>query len=136
MIGITSQIESSGNGGGNVGIGFAVPIDTAKQIAQQLIDNGGVAHAFLGISGTDLTPDIADALNLDVDHGALVESVVPGLAGGQGRALGGQRDRVVDGGTGRGRRRRDHRRSTARTSRGWTRSSPRSMPSSPATRSR
>jgi S1-C subfamily serine protease len=77
VIGINSQIESGGQSGGNVGIGFAVPIDTAQEVAQQLIQNGQVQHAFMGISGADLTPEIADVLNLDVDHGALVESVVP-----------------------------------------------------------
>ncbi len=77
VIGINSQIESGGQSEGNVGIGFAVPIDTAQEVAQQLIDHGSVEHAYMGISGADLTPDIAQVLNLDVDHGALVESVVP-----------------------------------------------------------
>ena len=76
VIGINSQIESP-NGGGNIGIGFAVPIDTAKEIADQLISNGQVEHAFLGISGTDLTPDVAQLFNMDIDHGALVQQVVP-----------------------------------------------------------
>ena len=78
VIGINSQIESGGQSEGNVGIGFAVPIDTAQEIAQQLIANGSVEHAFMGISGGDLTPDIADVLNLDANSGALVQSVVPG----------------------------------------------------------
>jgi S1-C subfamily serine protease len=77
VIGITSQIESGGGSEGNVGIGFAVPIDTVREIAQQLISNGEVQHAFLGISGADLTAYVADVLNLDVDHGAIVQSVVP-----------------------------------------------------------
>ena len=76
VIGINSQIESAG-GQGNVGIGFAVPINTAREVAQQLIDDGKVEHAYLGLSGADLTPEIADVLNLDVDGGALVQSVVP-----------------------------------------------------------
>jgi S1-C subfamily serine protease len=76
VIGINSQIESGGSQG-NVGIGFAVPINTAKQISQQLIANGEVEHAFLGISGTDLTSDVANVLNLNVDQGAIVQSVVP-----------------------------------------------------------
>ncbi|MDX6583470.1 MAG: hypothetical protein QOI10_2654 [Solirubrobacterales bacterium] len=78
VIGINSQIESGGQSNGNVGIGFAVPIDTAHEIAQQLIDNGSVQHAFVGISGADLTPEIADVLNLDANSGALVQSVVAG----------------------------------------------------------
>jgi S1-C subfamily serine protease len=77
VIGINSQIESP-NGGGNVGIGFAVPVNTVRQVAQQLLANGQVEHAFLGISGTDVTPQLADVLNLGVRQGALVQSVVPG----------------------------------------------------------
>jgi S1-C subfamily serine protease len=77
VIGINSQIESPG-GGGNVGVGFAVPIDTARQVGQQILQTGEVHHAFLGITGTDLTPQIAGVLNLSVDQGALVTSVVPG----------------------------------------------------------
>ena len=76
VIGVNSQIESSS--GGNVGIGFAVPINTANEVAEQLISDGEVQHAFLGISGADLTPEIADVLNLDVDEGAIVQSVVNG----------------------------------------------------------
>jgi S1-C subfamily serine protease len=76
VIGINSQIEAAG-GQGNVGIGFAVPIDTAQEVASQLIDTGEVQHAFVGISGADLTPEIADVLNVDVDGGALVQEVVP-----------------------------------------------------------
>src|ERR687888_239484 len=76
VIGINSQIESAG-GGGNVGVGFAVPINTARQVVQQLLSNGQVEHAYLGISGTDLTPQLADVLNLPVKQGALVQSVVP-----------------------------------------------------------
>ena len=77
VIGINSQIESP-NGGGNVGIGFAIPINTVRSVVQQLLQGGAVQHAYLGISGTDLTPEIAKALNLPVDSGALVQSVTPG----------------------------------------------------------
>ena len=50
MIGVTSQI-STGNTGqqGNIGIGFAVPINTVRNVAAQLIKNGKVDHAFIGI---------------------------------------------------------------------------------------
>ena len=76
VIGINSQIESP-NGGGNVGIGFAIPINTVRDVVQQLLQSGTVQHAYLGISGTDLTPQIAKVLNLPVDQGALVQSVTP-----------------------------------------------------------
>ena len=74
VIGINSQI-ATGGGEGSVGVGFAIPINTAKSVAQQIIDNGSAEHAFIGISGGDLTPTIADTLNLDVDHGALIQDV-------------------------------------------------------------
>jgi S1-C subfamily serine protease len=75
VIGINSQIETGGGGGqGNVGIGFAVPIDTAKSILENLKKGETVQRAYLGI--TSLTVDgQLDALNLPVDHGALVQSV-------------------------------------------------------------
>ena len=102
VIGINSQIESGGQSEGNVGIGFAVPIDTAQEIAQQLIADGSVQHAFMGISGADITPDIANVLNLDANSGALVQAVVPGspadkagiTAGDATMTVGGQRIRA------------------------------------------
>jgi S1-C subfamily serine protease len=74
VIGINSQIETGGGSQGNVGIGFAVPIDTAKSILENLKKGETVQRAYLGI--TSLTVDgQLDALNLPVDHGALVQSV-------------------------------------------------------------
>ena len=58
VVGINSQIETGG-GGGNVGIGFAIPINTAREVAEQLEQNGEVEHAYLGISGGTITPDLA-----------------------------------------------------------------------------
>jgi len=78
VVGINSQIATGSGGEGSVGIGFAVPINTAKQVASQIIDGGSVEHAYLGIEGADLNSEIADALNLDVDEGALVQKVTPG----------------------------------------------------------
>jgi putative serine protease PepD len=78
VIGINSQIETGGNASsGNVGIGFAVPIDTAKAILNNLKKGESVQRAYLGV--TSLTVDgQLDALNLPVDHGALVQTVEPG----------------------------------------------------------
>ncbi len=76
VIGINSQIESQS--GGNVGIGFAVPINTARDVVQQLLATGEVQHAFLGITGTDVTTQLAGVLNLPVKEGALVQSVTKG----------------------------------------------------------
>jgi len=78
VIGINSQIETGGGGGsGNVGIGFAVPIDTAKGILANLKKGESIQRAYLGV--TSLTVDgQLDALNLPVDHGALVQTVESG----------------------------------------------------------
>jgi S1-C subfamily serine protease len=76
VIGINSQIESQS--GGNEGVGFAVPIKTAADVVSQLESGGAVHRAYLGITGGDITPDIAQALNLPVDQGVLVEQVLGG----------------------------------------------------------
>jgi S1-C subfamily serine protease len=78
VIGINSQIATGSGSSGSVGIGFAVPINTAKGVASQIIDGGSVQHAYLGIEGADLTSQVADALNLPVDQGALIQKVTPG----------------------------------------------------------
>ncbi|MDX6606692.1 MAG: hypothetical protein QOD14_1232 [Solirubrobacterales bacterium] len=83
VIGINSQIESQS--GGNVGIGFAVPIKTAADVVSQLENGGQVHQAYLGISGGDITPQIAHALNLPVTQGVLIERV---LSGGPAAAAG------------------------------------------------
>jgi S1-C subfamily serine protease len=94
VIGINSQIESP-NGGGNVGIGFAIPINTVRSVVQQLLQNGSVQHAYLGISGTDLTPQMAHVLNLSVDQGALVQAVTPGGPAEKAGVKGGNQNATV-----------------------------------------
>jgi S1-C subfamily serine protease len=76
VIGINSQIATGGGGDGNVGIGFAIPIDTIRAEINQLETNGEVEHAFLGISGGTVTPELAKALNLPVEQGVIVQRVV------------------------------------------------------------
>ncbi|MGH2952063.1 MAG: S1C family serine protease, partial [Solirubrobacterales bacterium] len=95
VIGVNSQIES--RSGGNVGIGFAVPINTAREVAGQLSDDGEVEHAFLGISGADLTPEIAEVLNLDLDGGAIVQAVVSGSPADEAGIEAGDAEVTVDG---------------------------------------
>jgi S1-C subfamily serine protease len=73
VIGINSQIRTGSDGGGNIGIGFAVPIDTAKRILPQLREHGSVERAYLGVTTVSVTPE----LNLRVDRGAYVDQVVP-----------------------------------------------------------
>jgi len=78
VIGINSQIETGGgSSAGNLGIGFAVPIDTAKQIIPQLENSGRVDRGFLGVQTLTVDKSLK-GLNLPVGHGALVQSVTPG----------------------------------------------------------
>jgi S1-C subfamily serine protease len=78
VIGINAQIETGGQSQGNVGIGFAIPINTVKDVAAELIKHGKVEHPFLGIEGKTLQPNIARLFHLPVTSGVLVASVRPG----------------------------------------------------------
>ena len=75
VIGVNAQIETGGVSQGNVGIGFAIPINTVRDVVSQLIRQGRVDHAFLGIEGKTLTPGIARLFHLPVKSGVLVWSV-------------------------------------------------------------
>jgi S1-C subfamily serine protease len=80
VIGINSQIETGGGGSdGNVGIGFAVPINTAKKELPELEKGGTIRGAYLGVSTLTIDPSLS-ALNLPVKSGALVEKVEAGTA--------------------------------------------------------
>ncbi len=77
VIGVTSAIES--NSGSSSGVGFAIPAEIVSKVVPSLISSGTYAHPYLGVSGTDLTPDIAQAMNLPADtRGALIETVTAG----------------------------------------------------------
>ena len=78
VIGVNAQIETGGVSEGNVGIGFAIPINTVKDVVAQLIKSGSVEHAFLGIEGKTLTPSIARLFHLPVTSGVLVATVRKG----------------------------------------------------------
>src|SRR5919204_6694432 len=78
VIGVNSQIQTTGSSDGNIGIGFAIPINTVKQVAAELIDRGKVEHAFLGIDAKPLTPAIAKLFRLPAGHGLLVAGVCSG----------------------------------------------------------
>jgi len=80
VIGINSQI-ATGGGSGSVGIGFAVPINTAKRLLPQLRQGGEIARAYLGIVMSPISDDVARDLNLPSSEGALVTCVAnPGPA--------------------------------------------------------
>jgi putative serine protease PepD len=79
VIGVNSQIATAGAGSsGNVGIGFAVPSNSVRQVVPILLRGGKVHRPFLGVSTASVTPEIARALGADTQDGALVRQVVPG----------------------------------------------------------
>ena len=100
VIGINSQIETGGNGSnGNVGIGFAVPIDTAKAILTNLKKGETVQRAYLGVTSLTIDGQL-DALNLPVSHGALVQTVESGSPADQAGLKAGDLQAQLSGGTG------------------------------------
>jgi S1-C subfamily serine protease len=74
IIGINTAIFSPS--GGNIGIGFAIPVDTAKRIIPELIEKGYVAHPWLGVSLFPLTSGLAKAMDLPTSQGVLVVEVI------------------------------------------------------------
>jgi S1-C subfamily serine protease len=95
VIGINSQIRTGGSNG-NVGIGFAVPIDTAKRVVPQLQRSGKVERGYLGVETRTIDGSLAD-LNLPVKAGALVQTVTPGSPAAKAGIRGGEIVAQLDG---------------------------------------
>ena len=73
LVGINSAILA--RGGGNIGIGFAIPINIARQVQQHLVRDGVIHRGHLGIAIQDLTPDLAQAFDLEVSRGAVITQI-------------------------------------------------------------
>ena len=97
MIGVNAQIESES--GGNVGIGFAIPVNTVRDVASQLISNGKVEHAYLGVELATVTEELASNFRVPVDKGVLIEHVRPGSPAAQAGLRGGTTQVVLAGTT-------------------------------------
>jgi serine protease Do len=80
LIGINTAIISNG-GGGNQGIGFAVPVNMARTVMEQILKTGKVSRGYLGIMIQEVTPDIAKVFNLPSAEGALIGDVTPDSPG-------------------------------------------------------
>ena len=76
VIGVNAQIRTNGTDSGNIGIGFAVAVDTLKEVIPRLRKDGEIERAFLGV-GTRTIDDSLDSLDLPADEGALVQTVEP-----------------------------------------------------------
>ena len=78
LVGIPSSIFT--RGGGNIGIGFAIPVNTVKNIMLQLIEYGSVKRGLLGVMISDINQEIAEQLGLEISKGALIQEVSPDSA--------------------------------------------------------
>jgi S1-C subfamily serine protease len=94
VIGVSSAIAEGDPGTGNTGIGFAIPVNTVKDVVAQLKTQGHVEHPFLGIVTRPVSSRIARVFNLPAERGLLVESVYPGSGAAQAGLTGGS-DQVV-----------------------------------------
>ncbi len=94
VIGVNAQIESET--GGNVGIGFAIPVNTVKKVVAELRERGRVEHAYLGVSMQPIDDRVAELFNLPKE-GLLVAKVVPGSPADKAGLEGGKTEVVVEG---------------------------------------
>jgi S1-C subfamily serine protease len=95
VIGINSAIFSAT--GQFAGVGFAIPSNTISKVVPSLVTTGSFQHPWLGVSGTDMTPGIADALGLKEPRGFLVVDVVAGSPAEKAGIRGGDRQVTIDG---------------------------------------
>jgi S1-C subfamily serine protease len=96
VIGVNTQIATGGTSAGNVGIGFAVPSNTVREVVAELMEDGRVDHAYLGVEMLDISDAVAGQFNLP-DAGALVTDVVSGSPADRAGLRGGDTDVIVNG---------------------------------------
>jgi S1-C subfamily serine protease len=98
VIGVNTQIETGNTGAmGNVGIGFAVPSNTVKDVVAQILSTGRVDRAYLGITGQPITSSLVEEYNLPTEEGVLVETVASGSGAARAGLEGGETQVVVAG---------------------------------------
>jgi S1-C subfamily serine protease len=95
VIGVNSQIESET--GGNVGIGFAVPVNTVKEVVSQIKQSGKVEHAYLGVQMQAIDQQLAETFKLPVEEGVLIVAVVDGSPADEAGLKGGDKEVIVSG---------------------------------------
>ena len=93
VIGVNSQIES--RTGGNVGIGYAVPVNTVKEVVRELLADGKVERAYLGVSMQDVTEELARTLDLPVTNGVLLTAIRDGSPAERAGLRGGESGDIV-----------------------------------------
>jgi S1-C subfamily serine protease len=94
VIGINAQITSES--GGNEGVGFAIPINSARRSMEQLLLTGRVRYAYVGVTTQDVTPAIARRYRLGASSGALIQTVVDGAPADQAGLRGGSDEELFN----------------------------------------
>ena len=97
MIGLAAQIRSSS--GNAEGVGFAIPINSARRSMEQLISSGRVEYAYIGITTQDVTPALAREFELGAQRGALIQEVKPGQPAARAGLKGATREEEFNGST-------------------------------------
>ena len=98
VIGVTSQISTGSTGQqGSVGIGFAIPINTVRSVAAQIISSGKAQHAFLGLDAAPVTPQLAKLFHLPSNTGLLIQDVQAGSGADKAGLKAGKTAVVVQG---------------------------------------
>jgi len=99
LVGINTAIETGGGGEGNIGIGFAIPINYAHSIMNQIVAHGKVVRGYLGVVIGNMTPVLANQFNYSGSGGALIEDVQSGTPGAKAGLKRGDIITAVDGHT-------------------------------------
>ena len=98
VIGVNTAIATGDTGArGNIGIGFAVPMNTVRSVVSQLIERGRVEHPFIGVGAQEIDPEIAQLFNLPAERGLLVARVYEGSGAAAAELRAGTREVVIDG---------------------------------------
>jgi S1-C subfamily serine protease len=98
VIGVNTAIATGSTGAsGNIGIGFAVPINTVRNVVSQLIERGKVEHPFIGVGAQEVDEEIAQLFNLPAERGLLVVRVYEGSGAAAAGMRSGSREVVIDG---------------------------------------
>jgi S1-C subfamily serine protease len=97
VIGINAQLPSNSQVNGNVGVGFAIPIDIAKTVIPQLKAHGHISHPWLGLEGDTIDSSLANAAHVPAKQGVLVEAIVPGSPIAKAGIVAGDSSTIVNG---------------------------------------
>jgi 2-alkenal reductase len=95
VIGVNTAIRSAS--GVNSGVGFAIPVDIVRRVVPELITRGRYRHTWVGVTGSTITPEMVEAMELPVETGALIFEVEPGGPAAKAGVEGGRRELIVSG---------------------------------------